>query len=422
MSILSQQIISLQKIEYNEKWSFRELSRKDTKYITHGYHRYPAKFIPQLAAKLINEYSNENDLIVDPFLGSGTTLVESKVLGRKSFGCDINPVACLISRAKTESIEPNMLKNETENFIKHVEVCIEKNERVETHKIEHPKINRWFDEKTKVELEIILEEINRINDKKIKTFMLCCFSHILKNVSKWNMKSNKPVIDKNKKSTNPMWIFKRHMNYMIRSNNEYFKELRTEINSEIVCQDARKTTLDNNSATLIVTSPPYGTSYEYADLHQLTVLWLSYAKDLNEFSKKFIGSNKNKNEKTYMNSQIAEDIVEKISKNNVKKSVANYFSQMNQVFQESYRYLKENGKICIVIGDTKLINVEIRNTEVFLEQTSKIGFKYEKIIKREIPFKTLPQTRDKKTGRFTNSNNNNKVLAYPTEYILIMKK
>ena len=84
MSILSQPTISLQKIKSDEKWSFKELSRKDTRYITHGYHRYPAKFIPQLAAKLISGYSAENDLIVDPFLGSGTTLVEAKVLKRRS--------------------------------------------------------------------------------------------------------------------------------------------------------------------------------------------------------------------------------------------------------------------------------------------------------------------------------------------------
>ena len=120
-------IISLQKIKSDEKWSFKELSRKDTRYITHGYHRYPAKFIAHLAAKLISGYSAENDLIVDPFLGSGTTLVEAKVLKRRSFGCDINPVACLISRAKTESIEPDILKNETENFIKRIELRIVKN-------------------------------------------------------------------------------------------------------------------------------------------------------------------------------------------------------------------------------------------------------------------------------------------------------
>ena len=54
--------------------------------------------------------------------------------------------------------------------------------------------------------------------------------------------------------------------------------------------DAYKMRLKDNSATLIVTSPPYVTSYEYADLHQLTAIWLGYADKLSEFRSKFIGS------------------------------------------------------------------------------------------------------------------------------------
>ncbi|MEM1964369.1 MAG: DNA methyltransferase, partial [Candidatus Caldarchaeum sp.] len=90
-------------------WAFAELTQKQTGYVTHSYHRYPAKFIPQLAARLISEYSAHGDLVVDPFMGSGTTLVEAKLLGRPSLGTDINPVAHLIARAKTTAIEPERL-------------------------------------------------------------------------------------------------------------------------------------------------------------------------------------------------------------------------------------------------------------------------------------------------------------------------
>ncbi|OYT74913.1 MAG: hypothetical protein CFK49_05975, partial [Armatimonadetes bacterium JP3_11] len=58
----------------------------------YGYHRYPAKFIPQLAARLIDNYSRPGEWVVDPFMGSGTTLVEAKLLKRPSLGVDINPV------------------------------------------------------------------------------------------------------------------------------------------------------------------------------------------------------------------------------------------------------------------------------------------------------------------------------------------
>lgn len=83
----------------DNSWSFEELTPSQTSYITHGYHRYPAKFIPQLAARIILENSQPVDLICDPFMGSGTTLVEAIVNDRKAYGTDINPVAALIARA-----------------------------------------------------------------------------------------------------------------------------------------------------------------------------------------------------------------------------------------------------------------------------------------------------------------------------------
>src|SRR5579884_1205581 len=99
----------MQSISEDNSWSFEELSRINTSYITHDYHRYPAKFIPQIAARLIKENSGKGDLICDPFVGSGTTLVEAIVNGRRMYGSDINPVAVLISKAKTTAIEPILL-------------------------------------------------------------------------------------------------------------------------------------------------------------------------------------------------------------------------------------------------------------------------------------------------------------------------
>ncbi|OQX65260.1 MAG: hypothetical protein B5M51_01195, partial [Anaerolinea sp. 4484_236] len=69
----------LKEIPITYEWSFVDKTRKDTSYITHGYYTYPAKFIPQVAAKIIRDYSDEGDIVVDPFLGSGTTVVEALV-------------------------------------------------------------------------------------------------------------------------------------------------------------------------------------------------------------------------------------------------------------------------------------------------------------------------------------------------------
>ena len=72
-----------------------------TDYLTHGLHPYPAKFIPQIPNALIQELSSVGDTVADIFCGSGTTLLEALQLKRHAIGIDANPLAALISRAKT---------------------------------------------------------------------------------------------------------------------------------------------------------------------------------------------------------------------------------------------------------------------------------------------------------------------------------
>ena len=88
----------------DHSWTFEDLTQKDTSYATHGFHKYPAKFIPQLAKRCIEENTKINEVVCDPFMGCGTTLIESLVSGRKTVGVDINPVAYLISKVKTNPI------------------------------------------------------------------------------------------------------------------------------------------------------------------------------------------------------------------------------------------------------------------------------------------------------------------------------
>ena len=123
-------------------------------------------------------------------------------------------------------------------------------------------------------------------------------------------------------------------------------------------------------------------------------------------------------------SQVPENIYQALLPKHKKtaEGVATYFGEMYQVFEEMKRILKKEGRICIVIGDTKLKGVPIRNIEVFIEQLCDLGFEVDDLIKREIPSKNLPSTRDAQTGRFTKIQNENKTYIYPTEYILIMKK
>jgi DNA modification methylase len=418
----------------DDSWSFREIDRSQTSYLTHSYHRYPAKFIPQLAARLIKENSQVGELVCDPFMGSGTTLVESIVNDRRAYGTDINPVAVLITRAKTTPIEPRYLETKILSLKGKIKqhhlmdegkqtLLIKDDLRVTSY--ENKRIDYWFPRKQKHDLSIILSAIITIEDNNIRNFLLCAFSNILKGCSRWMMKSVKPTIDKNKVINDAYSNFFLHTQRMLEKNRLFWKILegKKKIECTVDNVDARKMRLNNDSAALIVTSPPYVTSYEYADLHQLTAIWLGYAEKLSDFRTNFIGSIQKQHSQVSLFSALGRTIVDKLHSIDKReaKGVEQYFFEMQQCFEEMYRVLKYGGRSSIVIGDTDLKKVKIYNAEVFAQTMEKIGFKIYNIIKRPIPSKILPLTRDQKTGRFVATTKADR-LAYPLEYILIMQK
>jgi hypothetical protein len=70
--------------------------------LTHNLYRYPARFSPYFVRAAIKEFTRPGDLVFDPFMGGGTTLVEASVLGRKAVGIDINSLAVFVSKVKTQ--------------------------------------------------------------------------------------------------------------------------------------------------------------------------------------------------------------------------------------------------------------------------------------------------------------------------------
>jgi len=427
------EINNFAEIPIDYSWSFSDKTIKDTSYITHGYYTYPAKFIPQLAARLIKENSKENDIVIDPFMGSGTTIVEAILNYRKAIGVDINNIAHLISKVKTTPLNNKKLQDEftkiyfdIENradgqidfFLEDALNKIPQNER----------IDYWFNKEQKEKLSIIFSRLLEIKNKDIRDFFFVAFAQILKSSSIWLQKSVKPTRDFNKKIQGPISLFYKQTKKMIKKHSEFEKLLPDNTKSNIdefrivKCDDSRNLPCESKRASLIVTSPPYVTSYEYADLHQLPSLWFSYFEQLPEFRKKFIGSAYNERNEIDLQSRVAEEIVEKLGDNKKGREVKNYFADMLESFMEMKRVLKKGGRACIVIGNTQFRGIEILNAEVFREQFENVGFRTYDVIHREIPSKMLPSTRDTETGQFVKATDKNLKLAYPTEYILIMEK
>lgn len=413
-------------IEESPEWSFEDF--RSVEQWTHGYHRYPAKFLPNVVKKIIEDYSpSKCNLIADLFAGCGTTLVEAKAHGKESIGTDINPVARLITRVKTTPLVPEIIQSAYNELIAFFP---EYKEADYANIQKHERLDHWFFPKEKTKIAFLYDAVRNLNaDDPIKEFFYVCISHILKNCSRWLQSGTKPQIDKNKVIPDPFEEFKLHCKKMIKSNGEYFTYLsdrgylRTPC--EIYLEDARHTSIKTESVDMIITSPPYVTSYEYADIHQLTAYWMDYISDMAAFRKEFIGTSYSGNSSFVVNgSRQAQEIVNALAakSKHIAYDVAQYFNDMQEVAKEMARILVRNGRACVVIGNTKIKDVHIKSAEVFCEYLINAGLMKENVIKRSIPHKLMPTLRDTVTGKFTKSDNPNCKKVYPNEYIIIMKK
>lgn len=412
------------KIVANKDWAFEHV--RSTEQWTHGYHRYPAKFLPNVVKKLIECYSTPNSVVADLFAGCGTTLVEAKVHGMQSIGTDINPVATLITRVKTTPIPPQLLNQALESVNKRIAQyeCSEI-----SNSVPHTRIDYWFRTQEKNKIAYLYKIVNDIQDVQIREFFLVTISHILKNCSWWLQSSTKPQKDPNKQIPCPFDAFNHQCAHMMRGNLQYYTQLVDSGFIDVTCQileeDARHTSIESQSVDIIITSPPYVTSYEYADIHQLTGYWMEYFLDIAAFRKLFIGTSySGVNEVEITSSKLGQKIIKNLYEQNkrISADVAKYFNDINAVALEMYRILKKNGVACIVIGNTTLKNVHVKSAEVFFDFLKEVGFKKVDIIKRNIPNKLMPTLRDKITGKFTTTENKNCKRVYPDEYIIIVKK
>lgn len=439
-------------LRINSSWSFAEYKQSQTTKLSHSYHRYAAKFIPQLCEKLFETIIPPNRdpksfTINDPFMGSGTTIISALTKGYKVIGSDINEIAFLISKVKATPIEPNYLRDNINILKKEVEkltkiiIQLKEGKNISSKDYDinslipqrhKERIFYWFTEENVQKLALLLKTIRNFRDERIINFFTISFSHILKNTSIWLQNSTKPTRDKNKKQRDPFKEIFRHLNKMEKGNKEYYRVIPEYIKESlenylhISVNDAREQKIESKTVDLILTSSPYITSYEYADIHQLSSIWLDLVPDLKEYRKSFIGTAykaENDYQKKKLRSKIAEDIVSKMAEKSTKvaKEIKHYFIDMYEVLEESFRILKDDGKVSYIIGNTTLKGVNIYNAEVFTELMIKIGFKIDEIIKREIPSKILPQNRDSKTGKFAKVSKADKV-AYPHEFIIIASK
>ncbi|MCS2498549.1 hypothetical protein NXW59_13835 [Bacteroides fragilis] len=244
----------------------------------------------------------------------------------------------------------------------------------------------------------------------------------MKSTSVWLTKSIKPQVDPDKVPAVVIDAFVRQVDMMIKANNENLISNENQIKIENINFLDKK--IENSFADLIVTSPPYVTSYEYADLHQLSTLWLGFVDDYKILRKGTIGSIYHESDyEDNLNqlSPIGLDIVSSLYKvdKSKAKAASKYFVDMQKVTSKAFQLLNNNGYSLFVIGNTEYKKVKIDNAKHLIESMYSAGFRDLEIIQRKISKKILTPYRDSR-GKFTSNKNSRQV--YSEEFIIIGKK
>lgn len=389
----------------------------------HRIHAYPAKFPSFITTKTV-AYAKGNNIklkkISDIFCGCGTTALEAKRNGLDFWGCDVNPVATLIARVKSGTFQTKRLL-EYKNIILQL---YNQNIDFNLYDDANDRLKYWYEPNQYNNLSKLKKSILSVvpKDGKYRDFFLCAFSNILKPASKWLARSIKPQIDPNKKCKEVLSLFEKQVNFMIKANEENNQTGKSKSKIEIVTDSI----LDVSCCAVdaIITSPPYVTSYEYADLHQLSSLWLDYTDDYKSLRNGTIGSKYNRfdfNEAIKKLNTSALDIVNKLAVVDKckAKSVTKYYLDMQNVARKAYSLLNKTGFALFVIGNTEYKAVKVDNAYHLAESLFDAGFQEVQIAKRKISNKILTPYRDE-FGKFSTNAGGRKI--YNEEFILIGRK
>ena len=403
-------------------WDFGD-TREDP---IHRIHPYPAKFPAFITTKALEHAEAagvEVRNVADVFCGCGTTAVEAKRNGKDFWGCDINPLAILIAQVKTHRYRDKTLARLSEAICDEVartDVTSEDRAGVTD------RIRYWFDDNNVNDLIRLDRAIRRWTTpySPYRKFFQCGFSAILKATSFWLTKSIKAQKDPDKEPRGVMEAYAEQVALMRRANaKNIFPEPSPK--TQIRARNFLGRTRNNTKADLIVTSPPYVTSYDYADIHQLSTLWLRYAADYRSLRKKMLGNRQGVRPPR-------EGVIKKLGNTAWRtfqdmrevdpghaSSIARYLVDLDKAVRRCWDVLEDDGMTVFVIGNTQYKGVKVDNAQHLEASMDRAGFAKVRVIPRRVSQKTMPPYRDPR-GRFTRDSGQRQV--YAAEFVLIGRK
>ncbi len=398
------------------KVCFKSMYPTDSVSAAHGIHSYTAKLIPFIPRYLVQKYSCQNDIVLDPFCGSGTTLLEARLKSRNAVGIDINPLAVLISESKTKSPDLDELSLAIQSVLKDI---VEGDGRLQ---VDFPNIDYWFSKEAQDELSRIKFCVEKSKDNfscDVYKFLLVSFSSIIRKSSYADPRmaktyKSKVVLRRINSGWKPTPIA--YFQEAVTKNFDRIQELAeaTDGKSSLVRVfhgDAKQTSsiLKNNGVEeidLVLTSPPYINAQDYFRSYKLELWWLGLAtpEEVRHLNRQAVGTERiggvDCDCSRKGDGKLLRSLLGKIGDIDKRKSriVFNYFESLRSILNDFNNVLKQGGFLCLVTGNNTICGTNIPTYKILMREAEKRGFELVEMLNDEIRNRSLPPGRKHKGG------------------------
>lgn len=262
-------------------WDFR---RNDKRAHVHSMIKYPAVMVPNMQGEifdLVLKHDKDIHNVLDPFMGSGTILIEGLTRNLNVIGIDINPLSYLTVLSKTQKYYGNLLRTKSEMLLQRIESA--KSYNVELHNFEG--IHKWYVNAVIHDLSLIRLCIMQEPDVKYRRFFWVAFAEIAKQADNARTSTFKLHIKLEETIRDTYYDCLQSFREKLYSNIDAVLEFRTLRHGEktrLYCGDSKTILSDrrsfaHNSVDLVITSPPYGdnaTTITYGQYSVLPLRWI----------------------------------------------------------------------------------------------------------------------------------------------------
>lgn len=343
------------------------------------YNRYPARSIFMVPRAILYHQESNNLHVLDPFMGSGTTAVETVLSGNIPFGLEMDPFARLVSEVSSSVFKEEQLieLNRYYNAVLETWRCFDPAPIPELVGIE-----RWFNDG---DLKLLLRLKNCIS-KTVPSpyidFMLVAFADCIKPVSKMERQSLKPYIStKYTKVTQPVHesfehSFKAHFDVI------------TDMSKDCIGEPARLSWIGNDATSfkasgidIAITSPPYINALDYTRCVKVEGAMTDYIT--NDIAKEMRGlqighENRKKDDAIQIVTKEFGELYNQIAKKDKSraKTCLSYFNDIYANLSCVYNSLVKNGEYHMIIGDNTIKGIHVSTHKIIAALAESIGFEW----------------------------------------------